>query len=269
MSSSPPSVAATVTAPLALTTPFVVPPGCPIFRTTSVDISSGSIDGVVTVLVADNPSCMPDGWADVVPESRMRFNPGVCPSGWVYHSIADGDATDKFTAFCCDRGYEYRYFEHRTLLQSKITHACGRWTSKLNSDSGSDAATITGVDAASSTLLVHNAWALTWSASDIPNLTPQPPSITNAMLVPTWTPGEFIPPGKYDRQSPSGPNRNKFLPKGAQWFLMVGMPIIGALLIGSFVFCCVRNSKKKKRERARQAAATRATADAEGLPDAK
>jgi hypothetical protein len=103
MSSSSPSVAATATALLAFTTPFVAPPGCPIFRTTSVNISSGSIDAVATVLVADDPSCMPDGWTDVVPESRLRFNPGVCPSDWVYHDIADGDATDKFTAFCCDR----------------------------------------------------------------------------------------------------------------------------------------------------------------------
>jgi hypothetical protein len=101
MSSSPPPVAATVTALLALTTPFVAPPGCPSFTTTSVNTSS--IDGVAAVLVADDPSCLPDGWADVVPESRMSFNPAVCPSGWVYHSIANGDETDKFTAFCCDR----------------------------------------------------------------------------------------------------------------------------------------------------------------------
>jgi hypothetical protein len=89
------------------------------------------------------------------------------------------------------------------------------------------------------------------------------------MLVPTWTPGDVIPPGKYDREPPSGPNRNYFLSEGALWFLMVGMPIIGALLIGSCVYCCVRESKNKKRERARRAAAARATADAEGVPDAK
>ncbi|KAK3299622.1 uncharacterized protein B0H64DRAFT_389160 [Chaetomium fimeti] len=268
MSSSSPSAVAT--ALLAFTTPFVVPPGCPIFRTTSVDISTDYIIAVATVLVADDSSCMPDGWADVVPESLLRFNPGVCPSGWVYHDIADGDATDKFTAYCCDRGYEFHYFKHRTLIQSKIPHACGRWTSRLDSDLGSDTATITSVDIASSTLLVHNAWALTWSASDITNLTPQPPSITHRMLVPTWTPGDVIPPGKYDRESPSGPNRNNFLDVNAQWFLIVGMPIIGALLISSCVYCCVRGSKnkKKKRERARLAAAARATAEAEGVPDA-
>lgn len=61
------------------------------------------MDGVAAVLIADDPSCFPDGWADVVPESRMSFSPAVCPTGWVYHDIGEGDATDKFTAFCCDR----------------------------------------------------------------------------------------------------------------------------------------------------------------------
>jgi hypothetical protein len=73
----------------------------------------------------------------------------------------------------------------------------------------------------------------------------------------------------YDRGLP---DRNNFLDKNVQWFLMVGMPIIGALMIGSCVFCCVRHSKKKKRERARRAgraAAARATAAAEGVTDAK
>ena len=86
----------TTTALLALTTPFVAPPGCPVFRTL------GSIDAV-TVLVADDPSCMPGGWDDIAPESRFSFNPGVCPSGWVYYNIADGESIDEFTAFCCDR----------------------------------------------------------------------------------------------------------------------------------------------------------------------
>ncbi|KAK4194243.1 hypothetical protein QBC40DRAFT_291131 [Triangularia verruculosa] len=265
MSSSSSSVAATVTALLALTTPFVAPPGCPSFTTASVDTSS--IDGVAAVLVADDPSCLPNGWADVVPESRMNFNPAVCPKGWVYHSIAGGDATDKFTALCCDSGYDYLFFKHRELVPERMTNYCGRWTSRLNLDSGSDSATITGADAASSTLLVHNAWEITWFASDIPNLTPQPPSITNRMLVPTWTPGEFIPDGKYDRSSPSGDNRNNFLPQEAQWFLIIGMPIIGALLIGSCIFCCVRSSKKKKR--ARSATVADATAAAGGVLDAK
>ncbi|KAH6856632.1 hypothetical protein B0I37DRAFT_79822 [Chaetomium sp. MPI-CAGE-AT-0009] len=266
MSSSPPSVAATVTALLALTTPFVAPPGCPSFTATSFNTSA--VDGVGAVLVADDPSCLPKGWADVVPESRMNFDPAVCPSGWVYHSMAV--SYDLFTAFCCDSGYTYLDFEHRgsEIAPEEITNGCGRWTSGLNSDSGSDAPSITDADAASSTLLIHNAWAITWAESDIPNLTPQPPTLTNSMLVPTWIPGEVIPDGKYDR-SPSGVDRPKLLPENAgEWFLLVGMPSIVALSIGSCVFCCVRSCCKKKRaRRARQAAA--AAAAAEGVPDAK
>jgi len=49
----------------------------------------------------------------------------------------------------------------------------------------------------------------------MPNLTPQPPTITNSMLIPTWVPGEVVPDGKYDRESASGPNRNYFLPETA------------------------------------------------------
>lgn len=102
MSTTSPSVAATVTALLALTTPFVAPPGCPRFTTTSIPDTT-SIDGVAGILVADDPSCHPDGWANVVPESRMRFSPGVCPSGWVYYNLREVEETDKFAAACCDR----------------------------------------------------------------------------------------------------------------------------------------------------------------------
>ncbi|KAH6640212.1 hypothetical protein F5144DRAFT_484367 [Chaetomium tenue] len=271
--SSSSSAAATATALLAFTTPFVAPPGCPIFRTTSVDISSGSTNVFVTVLVADDPSCMPDGWDDVVPESRLDFNPGVCPSGWVYHDMAAGDATDTFTAYCCDRGYDFYYFPHRTLVDSKIPHACGRWISGLNSDSGSDAAaTTTSADIASSTLLVHHRWRLTWSASDIPNLTPQPPSFTSGILVPTWIPGDVIPLRNQTYNTGHVDDSYNFL-DGFMWFPVVALPVIGALLVGSCIYCCVRRNKYKKKERARRAAAAAAaasaTADVEGAPDAK
>ena len=88
------------------------------------------------------------------------------------------------------------------------------------------------------------------------------------MLVPTWTPGEVIPPGKYDRLSPSGLDRNYILSEPIMWFVVIGMPIIGALLISSCVYCCVQGSKEGKRERALRAAA-RGTADAEGVAAAR
>jgi hypothetical protein len=90
------------------------------------------------------------------------------------------------------------------------------------------------------------------------------------MLVPTWTPGEVIPDDMYDR---SASDSRPLMPLSVQWFLMVGVPIIAALLIGSCIFCCVRGNKKGKRERKarmeRLAAAADGTAPAEGVPDAK
>jgi hypothetical protein len=81
------------------------------------------------------------------------------------------------------------------------------------------------------------------------------------MWVPTWTPGEVIPNGKYDH-SENGDNVNYFLPASLYLFVAIGIPLISAALIGSCVFCCVRSCRKKKR-------AERAAAAAEGVPGGK
>ncbi|KAH7375526.1 hypothetical protein B0T11DRAFT_314065 [Plectosphaerella cucumerina] len=244
MSSTSPSVAATVTALLALTTPFVAPPGCPRFTTTSIPDTT-SIDGVAGVLFADDPLCHPDGWANVVPESRMDFSPGVCPSGWVYYNMRGVEESDKFTAACCDSGYDFINFgllKHQWLVTPYINDGCGRWTSRLDGDAGLDNATMTG---SSSTLLVHSAWRITWRASDIPTLTPQPPSLTSNMRVPTWTPGEVIPDGKYDLNIENGDSAHNRAWKSLGLFVMIGVPIIGSLILVSCVFCCARSTIRK------------------------
>ena len=203
--------------------------------------------------------------------AACRSEPAVCPSGWVYNQMGEADDNDKYKAYCCARcassptpfgprlmiecsGFEYASYGHSLYVVSDMTHGCARLTSGV--DSMSVAASTAG-----STLLVHEAWAITWYASDTPGLTPQPPTMTNRMLVPTWTPGEVIPDGKYD-QDVNGQNTNHFLPEPAQWFLMVGMPVIGAVMIGSCIFCRVRSSKKKRR--ARRAAKAQDAADAAG-----
>ncbi|POR39607.1 hypothetical protein TPAR_00203 [Tolypocladium paradoxum] len=244
-SSSPPSSAgatATVRKLLALTTPFVQPSGCSQWTPTSVDTSTftGSKAIAAVLMSSQDPSCYPSGWADVVPVHRFSFSPGVCPSGWVYHSMAEEGVKRTSTANCCESGFNYLDFEHRELVSDK-TRRCGRWTTGIATGTGD------GRSEGGRTLLVHEAWIITWAASDTSTLSPVPPTLTNSMIVPTWTPGQVIPDGEYDQMPPS--DRSRFLPESAQWFLMVGMPIIGALLIGSCVFCCVRSSKKKRREK--------------------
>ena len=48
------------------------------------------------------------------------------------------------------------------------------------------------------TILVHEAWIVTWAESDRSTLTPSLPDLTNGMTLPTWTPGDKIPNGEYD-----------------------------------------------------------------------
>jgi hypothetical protein len=166
-------------------------------------------------------------------------------------------------------GYDFLRFDSPGVIPAELTNYCGRWTSKLDSNSDPDAhtttatlttsdvndAAITDVDAyayetstGSSTLLVHDVWSITWSASDIPNLTPQPPTITSSKLIPTWRPGEVVSDGKYDRQTPGSDMGFQDWDK-IFYFLVIGLPIIGLLSIGSCVFCCVRHNKKVRARR--------------------
>ena len=94
---------------------------------------------------------------------------------------------------------------------------------------------------------MHEAWHITWAASDTSTLSPTLPEITSDMLVVTWVPGESIPPGVYDREYVIRDGLQ--IPNAAFWFMIVGLPIIGALLIGSCIGCCVRHHRSKKRER--------------------
>jgi hypothetical protein len=80
-------------------------------------------------------------------------------------------------------------------------------------------------------------------------ITPQLPTITNSILVPTWTPSQVIPDSLYDIDNSTRDHPNS-LSKGALWFLIVGMPIIGAIVISLCVWGCVWKCKKNRREKA-------------------
>lgn len=94
---------------------------------------------------------------------------------------------------------------------------------------------------------VHNAWHISWAASDTSTLSPALPELTSSKFVPTWVPGESIPPGMYDREQ--NIHDGVQIPQSLLWFLMVGLPILGALLIGCCIRCCVIGCRSKRRER--------------------
>ncbi|KAH0421995.1 hypothetical protein CcaCcLH18_13067 [Colletotrichum camelliae] len=86
-------------------------------------------------------------------------------------------------------GFDYRFFDGYIYATSIFLESCGRYAS---------ATTLRSAVSGDKTLMVHEAWAVTWDASDTPTLTPQLPTLTNSMWVPVWTPGEEIPDGRYD-----------------------------------------------------------------------
>jgi len=102
------SVAATATALLALTTPFVQPPGCDShFTLTNVPTYINNRDDVTSMIsvLSSLPvaSCYPSGWDTVMSQSRFRFSPAVCPHSWTYYEMAGLSSIPISTAFCCDR----------------------------------------------------------------------------------------------------------------------------------------------------------------------
>lgn len=101
-------------------------------------------------------------------------------------------------------------------------------------------------------ILAHRAWAITWEGTDTPYMSPSLPKLTSSMLVPTWTPGEIIPDGKYGL----GIKDLGTEPHTADKLIYVAIivpSIIGGSLIVCMLWSCVRwNKKRKKRAEERE-----------------
>ena len=97
---------------------------------------------------------------------------------------------------------------------------------------------------------VHNAYHISWQASDTATMTPQPPALTCQDPIKTWVPGSPV-----TTSACSTPVNDSNLPRGAGEFLSIGLPIIiVALLVGCFAWCCHSRQKGRKEERALAAA---------------
>ncbi|KAK2775159.1 TTL domain-containing protein [Colletotrichum kahawae] len=197
---------------LTITTPWVEPSDCSSQWTTSY-VSYEMYGGTTVTLkfTVSNPaaSCYPSGWDGFGPEHRLRFSPGVCPDGWVYSHMAEPTTLVASTAHCCQefvilhilditranpltqirrfRGFTREWHPSSGLSTSGPLCAKSEWTT-----SGTRSAPRT---------LMHDAWIVTWAKSDTATLTPKLPTLTSSMTVWTWTPGEEIPKGRYERRS--------------------------------------------------------------------
>jgi len=94
-------------------------------------------------------------------------------------------------------------------------------------------------------VFVQEAWLVTWDASDRSTLTPMLPDLTNFMSVPTWTPGEIIPKGKYD---PHRQEAGSFIATSLYMFICIGIPLLSVAFISPCVWCCVSSRRKNRRQ---------------------
>lgn len=282
-----PLAASSTTLP-SITTPFVQPPDCK-GQWETATVSSGRLHGriVYDTVVVSLPaeSCYPSGWEGVVSDIPLRFRPGVCPDGWTYQQMGEDtwstatithrsmgeDMQLDTTAFCCDRsvsfhssffdcglppgdaisinllssGYTYTSSIGSSTVGSDIWNWCSRGGWSIDTEARSGQITEFSTDL----MTIHRAWAVTWAASDTATLTPKLPTITSSMLVPTWTPGETIPDGKWDKVYTSEGYRSGLDSLGnLGLFLVIGLPIFGALGIAGSIWCCVNAHRKRKRE---------------------
>ncbi|KAG8163825.1 hypothetical protein KVR01_005743 [Diaporthe batatas] len=237
----------TSTGPLAIRTSFIQPSDCKTqWKTTAVPSLGGGSTVMSTIMISEPAAtCYPSGWDDITPESRLHFSPGVCPKGWVYHAMQEDTSLAVSTAFCCQSGFDYAFYG--PVVPTFLSNPCGKYGDRRDTeDTGEE-----GEDASSTrvgtTFMVHEGWAITWAKSDTATMTPKLPTLTNEMRVPTWTPGQKIRDGEYDRYHNDSQSSEEWFGKDLYWFLVVGVPIIFVLSVASCVWCGVRKCRRDRR----------------------
>ncbi|KAM5355680.1 hypothetical protein ACJ41O_002326 [Fusarium nematophilum] len=224
---------ATATELLTLTTPFEQPRGCGShWMTTSALATDGDSTSTVPILVSKAvPSCYPSGWEDSVPESRFRFNAAACPRGWDSDRIGQDAGTGSSTAICCNSGYTYLNNDDCELATSASisTHQCGRWVQK-NTDDRFETATDdehTTLTSHGRTLMVHEAWTISWDASDTTTRRLELRGVT------------------YSDEPPEDDHPFHW----SMGLYLIAVPIICAIILGVGIWCAVRRCKRRRREK--------------------
>jgi len=129
-----------------------------------------------------------------------------------------------------------------------FSNRCGKFARNIDDDDDDDDEDSSDTNMGK-TVMVHQGWAITWAKSDTATLTPQLPTLTSDMRVPTWTPGEKIRDGEYDAHPSERISSEEFFGHDLYWFLVVGVPVLAVLLFASCVWCCVRKCRKKRKNR--------------------
>lgn len=189
------TLAATVTAFLALTTPFVPPQSCKHGYEIITDTISSS-DNVFLVSDPANPdytSCQPHQYRS---ESSHSYSPGVCPDSWIYINMATHDIiTTKVsgssivpltriisTAHCCLPRYTV-VIETTGPLASlgpfcledyKMHNEATPYSTLIKSDGAAEVF--------STRREIHPAMWIAWESADVSTLSPSPPDLVSFPL---------------------------------------------------------------------------------------
>ncbi|KAJ5194711.1 uncharacterized protein N7498_008149 [Penicillium cinerascens] len=148
------------------------------------------------------------------------------------------------TAYCCASGFHLWTEKSKFPVSSLADGACVR---SVNGDTPTTISLVPAsitepVPVITSGILAHRAWAITWAATDTPYMSPSLPTLKSSMLVPTWTPGEIIPDGKYDHLGIQPHTEHKLI-----YVAIIVPSIIGGSLFVCMLLSCVRWNKKRKK----------------------
>ncbi|KAF2994335.1 hypothetical protein E8E14_003117 [Neopestalotiopsis sp. 37M] len=256
------STTTTTAPPLAMTTPFVAPPGCvDQYRTTSFISSFGYKTytySTFKVLASDSgdsrfAACQPPGWNV---DAHFQFSPAVCPSGFTaYRLDAVTYEMTVSTAYCCSSGFTFGYFD---TFESTDAAACIKDIAESTTGASSSALKLQATAATSPTSFprvfsVHNAWQISWESSDVATLSPSPPLLPCFYSpLSSWIPGETVDPSFYASACPND-GESHWSDSSVQgfFFIVIGLPIIGFLGIVTCIAVCCCRRRRRKRAKAR------------------
>jgi hypothetical protein len=117
-------------------------------------------------------------------------------------------------------------------------------------------------------LRVHNAWHISWEASDVVTLSPPPPRLPcPTSVLSTWVPGATVDPNLLGSACDSNNDGTSHMSESETrvfWFLVIGLPIILLTLVATcFGVWCHRRRKARKAKTQTPADVTR---EATSLP---
>ncbi|KAM7188369.1 hypothetical protein V8F33_010709 [Rhypophila sp. PSN 637] len=180
-----PSPSATVPPVPGFTAPFPQPASCSPSLTKTITVYSGYGTTISkTLLLPDESSPYYTDCLDPV-NGQFSFSPGVCLEGWVAWwmgrtSAETGPSEYTSTAYCFAPGYS---MAEQSILPNP-SPTCSQ-------DFVSTTTRTNDIVPVRETLSIARlpAWHISWQTTDLPTLSPQPPSLDSGERASMWVPG--------------------------------------------------------------------------------